>query len=376
MKVILAKKIILENKILEGYGVYINDGRIESIVPQDSIDLSIVEQIPLKADYLLPGFIDIHIHGSAGSDVMDATPEALNAIQKSLATTGTTSFLGTTMTVDFNNIERALEQIRLAMSQKEIIGAKLIGAHLEGPFINAKAKGAHLENHIKLPEIEAINAYADVIKLITIAPEMDVSNQFIKSARALGIHISLGHSTCSYDCAKSAIEAGAESITHLFNAMTGLHHRDPGLVGAAFLTDVYTELIADNVHVHPDLYELVYKLKGSERMILITDAMKGQCMKAGQYDLGGQTVVVGDKDARLENGVLAGSILTQNKSLKHMIRTKGLDIVKVSRMLSANPAQLLGLTDIGSIRSGSKADFALLDSHYDLLGTVVEGKLF
>lgn len=374
MKAILAKKIILENQILEGYGLYVKDGLIEGIVNQEVIDHNHVSVIETTADYLLPGFIDIHVHGSAGSDVMDATPEALETIKRSLAATGTTSFLGTTMTVEFSQIKRALEQIRIAMASSAVVGAKLIGAHLEGPFINAKAKGAHLEHYISLPELSKIEAYADVIKLITLAPEMDPDHSFIRSAKALGIGISLGHTTCGYDCAKAAIAAGAESITHLFNAMSGLHHRDPGLVGAAFLTDVYTELIADNVHVHPDLYELIYRMKGPNRMILITDAMKGQCMKQGAYDLGGQTVLVGKEDARLENGTLAGSILTQDNSLKHMLQTKDMDIVKVSRMLSANPANLLKMNEIGRIATGKKADLVFLDQNHDLMGTIVEGQ--
>ncbi len=374
MKALLARKIVLENEILEGYGLYIENGHIHSIVEQETIDTGSVEVMPEIADYLLPGFIDIHIHGSAGSDVMDASSASLTNIQKSLVSTGTTSFLGTTMTMPFEQILAALDQIRAQMNQT-VSGAKLLGAHLEGPFINPKAKGAHLESYICLPEIQAIEAYKDIIKLITIAPETDPEGLFIESARAKGINISLGHSTCSYDCAKKAIASGANSVTHLFNAMTGLHHRDPGLVGAALLSDVYTELIADNVHVHPDLYELVYKLKGPDRMILITDAMKGQCMKQGRYDLGGQPVIVGENDARLENGTLAGSILTQDKAFRHMLNTNGIDVVKVSRMLSGNPAELLGEKQLGFIQSGTVADLVAFSEDMSLTHTFVDGEL-
>ncbi len=372
MKALLAKKIVLKNEILEGHGLLIDKGKIAAVVPQSNVDLNSIEVMPLKAEYLLPGFIDIHIHGSAGFDVMDATAESLTRIRESLVQTGTTSFLGTTMTMPWDQILGALEQIRLQMPLKNK-GAKLLGAHMEGPFIHAKAKGAHLESHICLPDIQVLKAYQDVLKLITLAPETDPEGAFIKAARQLGIGISLGHSTCTYDCARQAIHSGANSVTHLFNAMTGLHHRDPGLVGAALLTDVYTELIADNVHVHPDLYELIYKLKGSERMILITDAMKGQCMKQGNYDLGGQRVVVGEQDARLENGTLAGSILTQDKALRHMLGTNGLDIVKVSAMLSGNPADLLGESKLGRIQEGYQADLVLLNEDMALTHTLVDG---
>lgn len=376
MKVIFAKQMLVKDQLLQDHGLVISNGLIEAIVPRSELDGADFELLNSEAAYLLPGFIDVHIHGSAGFDVMDASEDALKAIQASLVKTGTTSFLGTTMTLGLENILLALTVLRRRMDSSEVDGARILGAHLEGPFINPKAKGAHLEAHIIAPQLKLLENYKDVIRLITLAPETDPEQAFIKGAKALGIRVSLGHSTCSYDCAKAAIHEGADSVTHLFNAMSGLHHRDPGLVGAALLSDVYTELIADNVHVHPDLYELVYKLKGPDRMLLITDAMKGQCMKQGRYDLGGQTVLVGETDARLEDGTLAGSILTQDKGLRHMLKTKGLDIVKVSRMLSANPAALLGLTDIGQIKVGAKADLALLNESFEVIGTTVSGKLF
>lgn len=373
MKAVVAKQLILENQQLENHAVLLEGKRIAAILPKSSLDELVLEDSPLYADYVLPGFIDIHIHGSAGADVMDASVDGLSTIKTSLMTTGTTSFLGTTMTMAFEQIRLSLEAIKLCMLQNDN-GAKLLGAHLEGPFINAKAKGAHLEAFIVLPELSAIEAYQDIIRLITIAPETDPEGVFIQAARQMGIGISLGHSACSYACAKQAIDYGANSVTHLFNAMTGLHHRDPGLVGAALLSDVYAELIADNVHVHPDLYELVYKLKGSERMILITDAMKGQCMKQGKYDLGGQPVTVGENDARLENGTLAGSILTQDKALRHILSTNGVDIVKASHMLSGNPAKLINQSQMGIIREGYEADLVLLSESMNVMHTVINGQ--
>lgn len=374
MKAVVAKKIVLGNTILEDYALIYKDEKILDLVAKDAVDPVAVERLPQTGEILLPGFIDVHIHGSAGYDVMDATPEAFSAIRRKLATTGTTAFLPTTMTMEMENILGALEEIRRQMHLQKN-GAKILGAHMEGPFINKAAKGAHLENFIALPQIEVLEAYQDVLKLITIAPEMDLEGGFIKAARGLRIGISLGHSTCSYDCARKAIEEGANSVTHLFNAMTGLHHRDPGLVGAALLSDVYAELIADDVHVHPDLYELVYKLKGPERLILITDAMKGQCMKPGQYDLSGQKVIVGERDARLENGTLAGSVLTQDKAFRHILRTKGVDLVKASAMLSANPAALIGADDIGKIQEGFRADFVLLNENMEISHTLIDGEL-
>lgn len=379
MKAIIAKKLVLSDHILENYGVYIDQGKICGIVNAQAIDRSEVEVINDQAAYLLPGFIDVHIHGSAGMDVMDGTPEALKAIQKSLVKTGTTGFLATTMTVSEDRIVKSLEVIRACMADDQVQGemlegSKILGAHLEGPFISKKAKGAHLEAYIQEPQKELLHRFKEVIKLVTLAPETDPQHAFIGFAKSIGIRTSLGHTTCSYDQARAAILAGAESVTHLFNAMSGLHHRDPGLVGAALLTDVYTELIADKVHVHPDLYELIYKLKGDQRMVLITDAMRGQCMKMGEYDLGGQKVVVTEQDARLENGTLAGSILTQDRSLKNVMASGKIDLLAASKMLSENPANLLGFSHMGSIRREAAADLVVLDENLDLKETFVNGR--
>lgn len=372
MTTFLARQVILENQVLEDFGVVIANGRIERFVSKDALMQSNSLENIVTTDILMAGFIDIHIHGSAGADVMDATPEALSLIQRSLVSTGTTGFLATTMTVAEPQIVEALKNISSAMEVHEG-GAKILGAHLEGPFIQKKAKGAHLEAFVQPPTTAWVEPFKDIVKLITMSPETDENYQVLKAFKAMGIKVSLGHTTATYDCACGAVEAGADSITHLFNAMTGLHHRDPGMVGAALLKPVYTEMIADDVHVHPDLYELVYKLKGEDKIILITDAMKGQCMWAGQYDLGGQAVLVSDKDARLLDGTLAGSILTQNKAMINMLRSPEMDLVKVSKMLSTNPANLLGLKDRGKIAVGAVADLVCLNNALEIKSVWVEG---
>lgn len=372
MKAILAKQLVLDNQILENYALTILDGRIHSIISKEALEKQSDIYDLDTTDILMAGFIDIHIHGSGGYDVMDATEEALLNIKSSLAQTGTTSFLATTMTVAQERIISAIETVK-ALMLKPNVGAKIIGVHLEGPFIQKKAKGAHVEAFIQEPTIDWIQAYQDTVKLITLAPETDVENKVLKALKAMNIKVSLGHSTATYDCACQAIDAGADSVTHLFNAMSGLHHRDPGMVGAALLRPVYTELIADGVHVHPDLYELVYKLKGEDKVILITDAMKGQCMKAGDYDLGGQSVHVSDKDARLADGTLAGSILTQKKALKNLMATEKFDLVKLTKMLSANPAALLGLKDIGKICVGAHADLVCLSASLTVQKVLING---
>lgn len=373
MKAILAKQLVLENQVIENFGVTFDEGKITGFFSGTAMTQLDLESPMIETDILMPGFIDIHIHGSAGCDVMDGTPDALAKIQKSLVGTGTTRFLATTMTVSQVEITRALENIKNVMTC-ETDGAKIIGAHLEGPFIHKKAKGAHVEAFIQEPTVSWIEPYRDIVKLITLSPETDEENRVLKALKDMGIKVSLGHTTATYDCACQAIEAGADSVTHLFNAMTGLHHRDPGVVGAALLKPVYTELIADGVHVHPDLYELVFKLKGEDKLILITDAMKGQCMRAGEYDLGGQAVVVSDKDARLLDGTLAGSILTQNKALTNMIKSPQMDLVKLAKMLSTNPANLLERKDLGRIAVGAIADFVCLNESLELKSVWIDGK--
>lgn len=372
MTTFLAKQVILENQVLENFGVIVENGKIEGFISSEALLKKENKNQVVQTNILMAGFIDIHIHGSAGCDVMDADPKALARIQKSLVSTGTTSFLATTMTVAEPEIVKALETIRYMMKHAQG-GAKILGAHLEGPFIQKKAKGAHLEAFIQPPTTTWVEPFKDIVKLITLSPETDENHQVLRAFKAMGIKVSLGHTTASYDCACKAIDAGADSVTHLFNAMTGLHHRDPGMVGAALLRPIFTEMIADDVHVHPDLYELVYRLKGEDKLILITDAMKGQCMRAGQYDLGGQAVKVTEKDARLLDGTLAGSILTQNRALKNMLKSPQMDLIKVSKMLSANPANLLGLKERGKIAVGAVADLVCLSETLDINSVWVEG---
>lgn len=377
---ILSGATVVTPTSLQATDVTVRQGLIQSlqVSPKSSLP-----RVDLRGCFLLPGFIDIHIHGSSGHDVMDGTPESLNEIRLKLTQHGVTSFLATTMTMSWQRIYKALDNVAEAMEAMEameaekdapILGARILGAHLEGPFLNPEAKGAQAGEYLQPPDFEKIRTYQQVIKLVTLAPELDLDQSFIQQAVAAGMKVSLGHTRTDYETARKAIAAGAHSATHLFNAMTGLHHREPGMVGAAFIHDIYAELIADHVHVHPALYDMVIRTKGVDKTILITDAMMGQCMACGHYNLGGQAVEVTETDARLPDGTLAGSVLTMEKSFKNVMTQTGRDLVDMAKMMSTNAADLLGRSDLGRIETGAKADFVVLDANYNLVATLIGGR--
>lgn len=309
MKCLINGKIILKNQILENK-VLVFDEKIIDIadsVPKDC------EVIDADGKYISPGLIDIHIHGNMGKDTMDSTDESIETISKSIMRHGVTSFLPTTMTMDKEHVYDALEVIKKAQNRK-LEGAQVLGAHLEGPFINENYKGAQNEKFIINSKYEFIKEYKDVIKVITYAPEKDIDFDFTREIkRCTDIVLSIGHSNANYDQAKEAINLGVTNITHMFNAMTGLNHRDPGVVGAALTTNVYSELIADTIHINKDLFQFILNNKGKERLILITDSIEAGGLEDGNYSLGGQKVIVKGNEARLENGALAGSVLSLNK---------------------------------------------------------------
>lgn len=374
MKAIVNGRLILKDRI-EDNKVLIFDEKIIAIEDNVSSLLGL-EIIDAAGSFVSPGFIDIHMHGAFGYDVMEGSREALDNISKGLIRSGVTGFLPTTITMEWNKISRALENIREYVSTRRI-GAKVLGAHLEGPFINPARKGAHDERYIIKPDYEKIKDYIDIIKLITIAPEMDCNLDFIRKASGhKHMSISMGHSDASYEVAMDAIKAGIKSTTHLYNAMSPLNHRNPGVVGAALDSDVYCELIADNIHIHPAIYKIAAAVKGRGKLILITDSINAACMKDGVYDLGGQNVVVQEGSARLSNGTLAGSVLRMNEAVRNFKENTGLSLPEVVRMASLNPAVLLGLdSEIGSIEPGKRADLVIFNENMDILVTIIDGEL-
>jgi len=335
---ILNGKLIVGDSIIEDK-ILLYDDKILDIVEDIIVsDADNIEIIDAKGAYVSAGFIDLHIHGSGGVDVMDATPEALQTLSLTLTQTGTTSFLSTTMTMSTQDIDNALRNIQ--NHAKNVSGANIVGAHLEGPFINVSKHGAQDKNYVQTPNFELIEKYIDSIKMITLAPEVEGSEEFIKQIRAEYPHIilSIGHSSASYDEAMRSFDWGVSHVTHLFNAMPGYHHRKPGLIGAAFESNVSCDIIADLIHTHPSALALTHKLKG-DKLILVTDAMRAGCMKCGSYDLGGRAVEVKDGKASLEDGTLAGSVLKMNESMRNMVNHTDMGVLDVVNAVTKVPAQ-------------------------------------
>nr|UWI51072.1 N-acetylglucosamine-6-phosphate deacetylase [Clostridioides difficile] len=372
MKCLINGKIILKNQILENK-VLVFDEKIIDIADEIPKDC---ETIDVDGKYISPGLIDIHIHGNMGKDTMDSTDESIETISKSIMRHGVTSFLPTTMTMDKEHVYDALEVIKKAKSRK-IGGAQVLGAHLEGPFINENYKGAQNEKFIINSKYEFIKEYKDVIKVITYAPEKDIDFDFTREIkRCTDIVLSIGHSNASYEQAKEAINLGVTNITHMFNAMTGLNHRDPGVVGAALTTDVYSELIADTIHINKDLFQFILNNKGRERLILITDSIEAGGLEDGNYALGGQKVIVKGNEARLENGALAGSVLSLNKMVLNFLNNTNLRVNEAINLASLNPATSLGINNKkGSLDIGKDADIAVFDDNLDCKMTLCLGEV-
>ncbi|WP_312112107.1 N-acetylglucosamine-6-phosphate deacetylase [Brevibacillus reuszeri] len=329
--------------------------------------------------WICPGFMDIHMHGIDGHDTMDGTPESLQAISKALTRFGVTSFLATTMTAPYEQIEPVLSNIAQS-SRLGLDGAEVVGIHLEGPWINPRYKGAQKEENISLPKLAAVRRLYELaeglIKVVTIAPEQPEALDAIAWLKEQGVIVSAGHTGASFAQATQAVEAGVRHFTHCFNAMTGLHHREPGVVGAAMYHEqLSTELIADGIHVHPAVMNILYRVKTAGRLALVSDSMRAAAMGEGSYDLGGQEVHVHENQAKLADGTLAGSILTLNRAVGNMVTLSKVPLPEAVEMASHTPATILGLGERkGRLAAGYDADVTVLDQQFHVNMTFVAGK--
>lgn len=327
---------------------------------------------------VLPGFVDRHIHGAGGSDGMDGTSQDLKTIADSIVKEGTTTFLATTMTQSQENIVKALNAVR---DYKRVSGAKIAGVHLEGPFIATKFKGAQPEEYILAPSVEVMKKFVEAsgnkIKVVSLAPEQNGASELIAYLKENNIVASIGHTQAGFKDVARAVEVGASSVTHTYNAQTPLHHREAGVVGSAMLIDeLYTEIICDLIHVCKEAIMLVVKNKPDDKVILITDSMRAKHLPDGESELGGQKVIVKNGEARLVDGTLAGSVLKMNEALKNIVTKVGVPLEKAIDFATANPAKSLGIFDsVGSIAVGKKADFVVLDENYKVLKTIIDGKV-
>jgi N-acetylglucosamine-6-phosphate deacetylase len=349
----------------------IENGRISAIGKGEGIHLP--ENL-----FVIPGLIDEHIHGSDGFDAMDGKKEAIEAIQHALPQDGVTSFCPTTMTMGKETILKALASIDAAMKEDDGTGTRILGAHLEGPFISPLFKGAQEEKNIRSCDVNLMKEFAAacLIREVTFAYE-EKGGDLLRYLKENGITASIGHSNCAPDLLKEGIQNGIACSTHTYNAMRRFSHRDVGIVGVVLLDGrVRCELIADLIHVCPDAIRLLYRLKGNAGVILITDSMEAKHLPEGKYALGGQDVFVKEGAARLEDGTLAGSILTLNSAVRNLKNILGISLEEAVACATKNPAKNLHLDqEIGAIKKGCKADFAVVDQDLNVYLTVREGQI-
>ena len=355
------------------------DEKIEKISRCADKNAEVIE-LPEGA-IVLPGFVDQHIHGAGGSDGMDGTVEDISIIAKTIAAEGTTSFLVTTMTQSPENITKALSAVKSYRETDRGDGARVVGVHLEGPFIAAAHKGAQPLEYVKAPDIQTFNGYnaasGNCIRIVTLAPEVDGAAEFIKHLTAQGIVASIGHTGAKYPDIEKAVELGASNVTHTYNAQTALHHREIGTVGSAMLIDeLNCEMICDTIHVSVPAMRLLVKNKPADKLTLITDAMRAKGIPDGVSELGGQTVYVKNGEARLADGTLAGSVLRMNRAVQNMVEKVGVPFTQAVDCATINPAKNLGIdNEVGSIAVGKRADFTVINANYDVLMTVRGGEV-
>ena len=374
-------KVFKNTKIyVEGRGVVRTDMAFDERISGIGDGLA-GEKIELTDNAIVvPGFIDEHIHGASGSDGMDGTTNDISTIANTLVKEGTTAFLVTTMTQSVDNIRKALNAVNEYIDGRFDTSAQVLGVHLEGPFISTKHVGAQPIEYVQAPSVEAFKVFEKAagghIRIVTLAPEVDGAEELIKYLKEKGIVTSMGHTDATFEDVEKAKDLGATNITHTFNAQTPLHHRKAGVVGAAlFDNGLIAELICDTIHVSVPAMKLLVKCKPSDKVVLITDSMRAKWLPDGISELGGQTVIVKNGEARLENGALAGSVLKMNEAVKNMVEKVGVDFCTAVDFATANPAKSLGLyAERGSIAVGKRADFAVLDEKFNVLATFVGGK--
>jgi len=375
--------LVKDKEIVKNPVITIESGKIHSIKTQGDLihqESGIDDKIVFSEHvHIVPGFIDIHIHGVGGADVMDGSKDAIQTMQRLLPGEGTTSFLATTITQSNKEKIQALESVKASMKENQV-GAEILGVHLEGPFISGKRAGAQPIEHIKKANVVTFNnfqqASGGAIKLVTMAPEEDINGELVSTLKQQNVIASIGHSDATYEQLLQGIKWGMTHVTHLFNGMRGVHHRDIGVAGGALLhEELMTELIVDGIHVSPPMVKLTYKTKGKDNIILITDAMRAKGLQEGVSSLGGQKVNVSKDRATLEDGTLAGSILKMNDAVKNMIQFTECSFSDAIQMATLNPAKQLGIDDRkGSLNDGKDADFCVLTENFDVVQTYVMGQ--
>lgn len=376
MKAIVNGRILLPDSEIKGKALLYDD-KIIGLVSEEEAGKQAEEIIDAQGAYVSPGLVDVHIHGYAGVDVSDDNPDDVRKMARELLANGVTSFLPTTLTVGWETLESVCRHIRELMEESkapEFSGAEIAGMHMEGPFINPSKKGAQNEAYILAPDADKVLPFQDVIKVITFAPEMPGGMEFTRRLRQESkIALSIGHTSANFDQAMEAIGLGVCRSTHTFNAMTPLMHRDPGVVGAALNSDIYTELIPDTFHVNKGIFPMMARLK-PHRLVLITDALRSAGMPDGEYENGGQIFVLKGIECRLKDGTIAGSVLKLNQGVRNLRDHGSVPLYAAVRCASLNAAESANLADKkGSLAPGKDADIVLMDEDCNVLKTIVRG---
>jgi N-acetylglucosamine-6-phosphate deacetylase len=362
--------------------VAIDDGKIVSVTSRDAKEASPGAQVTDFGDAVLaPGMVDIHIHGAVGHDVMEAKHGALHSIGRFLYSKGVTSYLATTVTASVDRTLFALQNLAdfIESSDQHPDCAVPLGIHLEGPFISHEKRGVHPPANIQAPSIELLERFRTAarghISLMTVAPEADGAPAMITHAVRNNIAVSLGHSNATLAETNTGITAGARHATHIFNAMRPLDHREPGIIGAMLANDNCTvEIIADGVHVHPEVVRLFFRAKGLDKAVLVTDAISATGMGDGRYKLGDFEVTVKGDRCEFE-GRLAGSVLTLDRAVRNMMNFSGCTLQEALRMATANPASVVSSARKGRIEVGADADFVVMSKAGELIRTIQRGRV-
>jgi N-acetylglucosamine-6-phosphate deacetylase len=378
-KVITAEKLLTPDKTLSQPMVVIEDGVIASIASRADAAIPAGDLQDYPGATLVPAYFDVHFHGSGGADAMQATRESLTVIGRFLARHGVGSYLATTISAPVDTTLRSLCGLAKLMGE-DIEGARPLGIHIEGPFISHAKRGAHAERDLQLPTLALFNSMWEAseghIRLMTIAPELPGADEVMARANELGVRISLGHSNAGTEDALRGIRAGAISATHTFNAMRRFDHREPGMLGVVLdRPDLYAEIISDGLHVHPTVVRMFWKEKGSERAILVTDAMSATGMPDGNYRLGELDVRVKDGKCIVGEDTLAGSTLTMDRAVQNFARFTGIEFGEAAALATRNPARMTGLdSQVGTLEAGRTADLTVLSPNGEVIETILRGQ--
>jgi N-acetylglucosamine-6-phosphate deacetylase len=378
-KILRNVQIVQPDNILPAGTVWIRNGIIERIENDHTpLPEGEYEVIDGKGQWLIPGMIDVHIHGANGFDMMDGSEASIQEVSRACAATGCTSFLATSVSSTMDELLAMIRSVKRVVGLE--VGAKIAGLHLEGPYLNPKRKGMQNEKYLRHPhlgEMKEIFEEADgLIKMVTIAPELPGGMELLSYLKEMGVIIAVAHSDATYEEAKLAFDAGASHVTHCFNGMRPIHHRDPGLVAAAFEAEhVSIQAIVDGIHLHPAIIRMMYRLKGPDNMVLITDALQAMGLGDGSYLFGGHQVTVTKGVARLDDGTLASSVVTMNEALRLTTET-GISLMDAIQMASTTPARILGIDHTtGTIKTGLDADIVLLNEQFKVEWTMIKGQI-